>query len=163
MGTAVKWGVILAVTVTVFNLIWVLAGLHTSPVAVMGYLAVVTILAILAVVLALKATASENPYGRQLLSSLVLGVVGGAVIFLTSWIMLSFVFPDTIPEQIAGFTSYYETLPLSDERVQQMISSLEGVTALGSAFQGATGTVITSLVIGAIAGAFLRKKQAVSG
>lgn len=158
MGAAVKWGVILAVTVTVFNTIWVLAGLHTRPTVVFGYLAVVTIMDVIAVVLALKATASENGYGRQLLAGLVLGLAGSVVIFLTSWVELSFVFPQAIPEQIAGFKAYYETLPDTGLDKQAMMDALDAATPLRLAADGAMGAFFTSLVAGAITGAFLRKK-----
>lgn len=159
MGAAVKWGVILALAVTVFNAIWVLAGLHTSLPAAAGYIAVVTILDIVAVVIALKATASENSYGKQLLGGIVLGVAGGALIFLTSWLMMTFLFPNVIPEQIAGFTAAYESLPLPEEQRQQAIDALQGVTALNSSFQGAMGALVTSIVVGAIAGIFLRRRS----
>lgn len=158
MSVAVKWGVLLAVVVTVFNVVWVLAGMHTNPVAAIGYLAVVTILAILSVVLALKATAGENPYGRQLLSGLVVGLVGGVVIFLTSWITLAFILPDTIPEQVAGFSAAYESMPIPEEQKTALVAALENVTPVSSALQGFVGTVITCFVVGAITGAFLRRK-----
>ena len=158
MGNAVKWGVILAAAVTVFNAIWILAGLHTNVAAGLGFLAVVIILNIVAVIMALKATAAENPYGRQLLAGLVLGAVGGALIFLTSFITLSFVFPNAVSEQIAGYTAAYESMPLPEDQKQEMITALRDVTPLGSASQGGVGTLLTSVVIGAITGAFLRKK-----
>jgi len=159
MGAAVRWGVILAIVVTVFNALWVLAGLHTSLTAAAGYLAAVTILDIVAVVLALKVTASENSYGGQFLGGVVLGAVGGVLIFLTSWLMLSFVFPNVIQEQIAGFTEAYQSLPLSDAERQRAIGALQGVTATNSAFQGAMGTLFTSVIVAAIAGIFLRRKN----
>ena len=43
MGAPVKWGVILAVIVTIFNAVWVLAGLHTSVASATGYLVLVII------------------------------------------------------------------------------------------------------------------------
>lgn len=158
MGAPVKWGVILAVVVTVFNGIWVIAGLHTSLGAAAGYLAFVTIVDIIAVVLALRACASENTYGRQVIGGLVLGIVAGVLIFLTSWIMLTFVFPSAVPEQVAGFTEAYRALPVDEARQEEMIAALDNLTPFSNAFQGALGTLLTSLVAGAIAGAFLRKK-----
>ena len=160
MQAAVKWGVILALAVTGINTVWVLAGLHTSPLSAFGYLGVVIVLDIVAVVLALKASASENSYLNQLLGGLVVGMVGGVGIFLTSFLMLSFVFPDMIPEQIAGFTAYYESLPLDDAQKQALIEPLKDVTPLNSSFQGAIGTLATSLIVGAIAAIFLRRKSA---
>lgn len=161
MGAPVKWGVILAVVVTVFNAIWVLAGMHTSLGAAAGYLAFVTLADIVAVVMALKAGASVNSYGKQVLGGLVLGVVGGVLIFLTSWIMMTLVFPDMVQEQVAGFTEAYRNLPVDEAAREQMISALDNVTPLSSALQGAIGTLATSVVVGIIAGAFLRRKGGV--
>ena len=159
MNAAVKWGVLLAVAVTVVNAIWVLAAMHTSPIAAMGYLAIVIILDIVAVILAFKASAGENSYLAQLMGGLVIGMIGGLGIFITSYLMLSFVFPHVVPEQIAGFTAYYEALPLDGEQKRAMIEALQGTTPLNSAFQGAIGTLFTSLIAGAIVGIFLRKKS----
>ncbi len=158
MGAAVKWGVLLAVAVTVLNTIWVLAGLHTSPASAMGYLACAIVMDVIAVIFALKVTAAENRYGGQFLSGLVLGVVGCVLIFLTSWLELAFVFPEAIPDQIAGFKASYESMPVAYEVKQEMMAALDGVTPLNSAFHGATGTLATSVIAGAIAAIFLRRK-----
>jgi hypothetical protein len=158
MGSAVKWGIILALAVTIINPIWVLAGMHTSMPAQTGYLALVIVLNLVAVILALTETASSNGYGAQLASGLVLGVVGGIIIFLTSFVMLSFVFPEMVPEQIAAFKAFYEAQELDEATKQLMISALDSVTPFSQAFQGAMGTLFTSLIFGAISAAFLRKK-----
>jgi len=158
MGSAVKWGIILALAVSVINPIWVLAGMHTNMAAQPGYLALVILLNIVAVILALRETASSNGYGAQLASGLVLGVVGGIIIFLTSFTMLTFVFPEMVPEQIAAFKASYQALEMDETAKQLMISSLDAVTPTTQAAQGAIGTLFTSLIVGAITGAFLRKK-----
>ncbi len=67
-------------------------------------------------------------------------------------------FPQAVPDQIAGFKASYQSLPVSEDLKQEMVAALDGVTPLNSAFQGATGTFMTSCVAGAIAGAFLRKR-----
>ena len=73
MGSAIKWGIILALAVSVFSAIWVLAGMHTNMPAAMGYLGVVILLNIAAVIMALRESASQNGYGGQLAA----GVRGG--------------------------------------------------------------------------------------
>lgn len=158
MDSAIKWGIILALAVSLFSAIWVLAGMHTSLPAAMGYLGVVILLNIVAVILALRESASRNGYGGQLASGLVLGMVGGGVIFLTSFIMLSFVFPGAIPDQVAAFKTTYAAMPVTEDQKQILIDSLATVTPVSSAFQGAVGTLFTSVIAGAITGAFLRKK-----
>jgi hypothetical protein len=48
--------------------------------------------------------------------------------------------------------------PAPDEQKQAMMVQLDSVTPLDSAFQAAIGTLATSVIIGAIAGIFLRRK-----
>ncbi|MGD8376412.1 MAG: DUF4199 family protein [Acidobacteriota bacterium] len=158
MGAALKWGIILVVAVTALNAIWIGAAWHTTPTGAMGFVGVAILVNIVAVILALKETAGENGYGRQLLAGLVVGIVGAIGIFLTSWMMLSFVFAEAIPDQIAGFTAAYQSWPIPDEQKAELVVALDGVTAVTSAMQGAVGTLFTSFIVGAIAGAFLRRK-----
>jgi hypothetical protein len=158
MGSAVKWGIILALTVSVINPIWVLAGMHTNMGTQTGYLALVILLNIVAVILALRETAGSNGYGAQLASGLVLGVVSGIIIFLTSFAMATYVFPEMVPEQIAAFKAAYQAQDIAEDTKQILISSLDAITPVSQAFQGAMGTLFTSLIVGAITGAFLRKK-----
>jgi len=158
MGSAIKWGITLALAVSVFSAIWVLAGMHTNMPAAMGYLGVVILLNIVAVILALRESAAQNGYGGQLAAGVVLGVVGGGGIFLTSFIMLTFVFPGAIPDQVAAFKVAYEAMPVTEAQKELLVASLDTVTPVSSAFQGAIGTLFTSLIAGAITGAFLRKR-----
>ena len=158
MGSAVKWGIILALAVSVINPIWVLTGMHTSMTAAAGYLVVVIVLNIVAVILALRETSRTNGYGAQVAAGLVLGVVGGITIFLTSVVMLTYVFPQMVPEQVAAFRAAYEAMSITEDEKQVLISGLDAVTPMSQALQGAMGTLFTSLIVGAITGAFLRRK-----
>ena len=47
---------------------------------------------------------------------------------------------------------------IAGDQIEDRMKSVEATTPVSGAAQGAFGTVITSIVVGAIAGIFLRKK-----
>ena len=119
MNIPVKYGLILGVIVGLMGFALATTGLHTNAMAPTGFVAVAIVINIVIVVLALRQTAPYSNWVGQILNGLVLGVVGAAIIFLSSWAM------------VTG-------------------------TPVSSAFSGALGTVITSVVVAAITGFFKR-------
>ena len=158
MSSVVKWSIILAVAVTGANVIFLIAGLHKNPIASLGFIGVAVVLNILAVVMALRGTAAENAYGKQLLNGVLVGAIAGVMVFAAAWLLLTVVFPNAIPEIKEGTAAFLETVPIPADQKEQQLAALEEASAFGNALQGLIGTFFTSVVVGAIAGAFLRKK-----
>jgi hypothetical protein len=73
--------------------------------------------------------------------------------------MTSVVFPDYYDELKVGYLEFFENAGIPDDRIEKQMQALEAATPVKSAAQGAFGTIITSIVVAAIAGIFLRKKQ----
>ena len=142
MNNALKWGVILAAVVTVINLVFLAMGLHANPIFSLLAVGLFAIVNIVVIVVALMKSRAEKGYGGQLVQSLLIGVVGGVCIFLASYVMLSFVFPDAIAEAQEGAIAMLESAGLPEAQLEANIEKIEGKTAMGDA-------------IGAI---FLRKK-----
>lgn len=158
MNVAVKWGLILGIVVAVLGFVFGAAGLHTSPMMAMVFVGLAIVVNIVIVVLGLRESAQMSSWGRQLLNGLVIGVVGAVVIFAGSWIMTSLVFPDYYDDLRQGYLEFFEGVGLPQEQIDAQMQKLEAATPVSSAMQGAIGTILTSLVVGAIAGIFLRKK-----
>ncbi len=159
MGPAVKWGVILAVGVSVVTLAMIGTGLHTNPILYgLGAISVFIVLNIVAVVMALRATAGDKGYLGQLGSGAVLGLVGGAAIFVLSYLITGVVFPDSIPEMVQANLELLGRSGLPEEALAAREEALRSTTAMSGAVQGLVGTFITSLVVAAITAIFVRRK-----
>jgi hypothetical protein len=155
MNAVVKWSVILVAAVTVLNLIIIGAGLHTNPLGGFLFISLATVFNIGVVFMLLRETRAGNPYGKQLINGILLGLVAGALIFVTSFVVLSVVFPNAIPEMIDGYVAFLESAPIDEEIRQAQIAAAQGTTAMAQAMSGLLGT---SLVVSALVAIFLRKK-----
>jgi hypothetical protein len=159
MGVVIKWSVILVIAVAALTVVINLTGLHTNPLAG-GIIAigVAIILNVWTLFMALRATATGNTYGAQLLNALMFGLLAGVLIFACSWILSTYVFPDTVHEMQAGFKEWVQNANLSEAQVQSQIAAIDQVTATSQAMNGAIGTLFTSLIAGAIIAIFKRRK-----
>lgn len=159
MSVVVKWSVILAVAITALNVIWPIAGLHTS-ILVGGtlFIALAMALNIWTLFMALKATAPQNGYGAQFLNALMFGLVAGVLVFASSWIVLAYIFPDCIPESTAAMKEFLQGSGLPQDQIDAQIAALEESGPMHNARSGAIGTLVTSLIAGAIIAIFKRRK-----
>ncbi len=158
MNTVLKWSVILVALVTLMNLILVGTGLHANP--LVGILGIVLAIGfnIAVVIMLLRKTRADCGYGKQLLNSILLGLIAGVLIFATSFLVLSVLFPNSIPEMIDGTIAFLESAPIDDDTRQAQIAAARETTATAQATAGLIGTFFTSLLVGAILAIFLRKK-----
>jgi len=159
MGVVVKWSVVLALAVFVLGVLIAVTGLHTNPLAGgAASIGVAILINIVVVFLALKQTSGENPYGKQLLNGALIGVIGGILIFLSSWLLLAVVFPDYLDEMRAGYTEWIEASGLPEAQMQKQLEAMENATPVSQSVPGLIGTFFTSLIVGAIVAIFQRKK-----
>lgn len=155
MEIPVKYGVVLGVIVGAMGFALAILGLHTSEVAPARFVIAAVIINVVIVVLATRRTAPYSNWGRQVRNGLVLGVVAAAIIFLSSWVMTAVVFPDYYAEFAAAARERAVAAGLSAAAIEEAEALASG-TPVGSAFSGALGTVITSVVVAAITGVFKR-------
>ena len=158
MNTVLKWSVILVAVVTLMNLIIIGTGLHTNPIAGILFVVLALVFNITALILLLRETRADCGYGKQLLNSILLGLIAGVLIFATSFLVLSVLFPNSIPEMIDGTIAFLESAPIDDDTRQAQIAAARETTAMAQATAGLIGTFFTSLLVGAILAIFLRKK-----
>lgn len=158
MNTVIKASVAIVVVVMVISLAMYFTGLHEN--ALIGGLGSLVLLigANIAIVFwALKQTAAENGYGRQLGNAALIGLVGGILVFLGSMLLLT-VLPDYLEEMKTMQIASLEQFNLPEDKMDAQIAKIEAITPVTSSMQGMIGTFVTSLIIGAIVAIFKRKK-----
>ncbi len=157
MNVPLRYGLILGILVTVINLAIPALGLHTSIGISAIFLVVVIAINIAVVIMALRQTAAVANYGGQVINGLVLGVVGGVVVFAGSWLTTSVVFPNYMAEVMEATRETLESFGIPSGEIDAQLAMGSSV---GSAFQGAIGTVVTSVVVAAITAIFKRADKA---
>ena len=155
MNIPVKYGLVLGVIVAAMGFALGTLGLHTSEMAPMGFVIAAIIINVVIVVLAVRRLALTSSWLQQVGNGLVLGLVGAVIIFLGSWAMTALVFPDYYMEFAEAARARAVAGGLSPEEIEAVVAMNTG-TPVGSAFSGALGTVITSVVVAGIAGIFNR-------
>jgi len=160
MNSVIKASVALAVLVTIVSVIFVAAGLHESS-PMLGIVLIVLFIGLNIGCLfwALSPTAAVNGYGKQMLSVVIFGVVAAVVIFGLSMLQTTVLFPDYIDESTTAMIEFFEDMDMPEDALQQQIAKAEARTPMGEARNGAIGTLITSLIVGAIVSIFKRKKS----
>lgn len=158
MNVPVKYGLILGVVAALISFVTVAMGPQVSAMAIVFPL-VATVVTIVIVFLGLKETAAEASWTGQLLNSLILGAVAAAIVFVVSWLSLGVVFPHYLAESAAAAEHALANAGLAPEMIEQQIQNLEEATAIGQAFGGAIGTIVTCLIAGAIIGIFKRESR----
>lgn len=162
MNVPVKFGLILGVVAAVISFISVAMGAQMSMMAAL-FPIVATVVTIVVVFLALRETAAEASWTGQLVNSAILGAVAAVVVFVVSWLTLGMVFPNYLAEMAAATEHMLAGAGLAPEMIEAQMQALEEATAVGQAFTGAVGTIVTCLIAGAIIGIFKRASRVEAG
>ena len=157
LNPAVRFGLILGVVVAALGYLVPILGLHTNPTMPAVFVTAAVVVNVVCVFLALRQTAADATWMRQVVNGLVVGVIGAVLIFAGSWTMTTLVFPSYYAEYAAGTREMLTAAGLSADQIAAQVAVIEGTTPAGSAFSGAIGAVITSVVAGAVVGAFKRQ------
>jgi len=159
MNAVIKAGVALAVLVWIVSVIWAVAGLHQmNPMVGFVFLVVVIVLNAGCIFWALKQTAAENGYGKQLLNVVVFGLIAGVLICALSMLNLTVLFPNYLEEEGTVLIEFIEGAGLPEEALQGRLEQIEARTPFRQSINGLIGTFVTSLIVGAIVAIFARKK-----
>jgi hypothetical protein len=159
MRGSVRWGVILGAAVAVLNLVFGLLGWHRTYEMSFVFLAVAILINVATVILCLRERAPSERWLGQLKNGFVVGLVGSVIIFVTSWLVTTAVFPDYFAEMADGYRQAYVDMGLSEAEVSDWVAATAATSPVRSAFDGVVGTIATSLVVAAIAGIWLRNKD----
>ena len=161
MNTILKWGVILGLLVEVWSYLYVAAGWHRSP-ATFNLFWVVVLIQIVVLVMALRETAAQGRrFGGQVLAGTLVSIVGGLIILVASYVLMSMVFPDYASEVVAMQEEALRAAGRGEEEIQQIVEMARRTSSpLRSAITGCVGTVITGFVFSLLIGAVVRAKGA---
>ena len=159
MKGPIRWGVILGSAVAVLSFVFGLVGWHRTFEMSFVFLAIAILINVLAVVLCLRERALTHGWLSQVKHGLVVGLVGSVIIFFASWLVTTVVFPDYFAEMAAGYRETYVNMGMSEAEVADLVAATANTSPVRSAFDGVVGTIATSLVVAAIAGVWLRKKD----
>lgn len=159
MRAPVRWGVILGGAVAVLSLVFGLAGWHRTYAMSFVFLAIAIPINAATVVLCLRERAASEGWFGQVKNGLLVGLVASVIIFVASWLVTTAVFPDYFTEMAEGYREAYVNMGLPDDEVAELVAATAATSPVRSAFDGVVGTMVTSLVVAAIAGAWLRRKD----
>lgn len=159
MNSVVKASLVLAALVALLSIIVQVSGLNANfMLSQMAFLVGAIAINVGVVIWALSQTAADRGYMGQLGQAAGIGLLGGALVTLTSWLFLAVVFPDAIAEMRAGAVAYMESAGISGADYDRQMATLDSTTPFSQSISGGVGTLCTSLVTGAVFAIFKRRK-----
>lgn len=159
MQAPIKWGLILGAAIAIQTFVFAVAGWHTAYNMAWVWLAIAIGLNVAAVVLCLRETASDRTWAGQLQAGLTLGVVASVLVFLSTWVVTGFMFPDYYLEMADGYRETLMGMDMSQDEVDQSVAAIAGTSAVRSGVEGVVGTMVVSFVAAAVAGVWIRRKD----
>jgi len=158
MSTAIKAGLLVGILVELWTFIVIAAGWHKDPVMMMLFFVVIPIETTV-IIMALKRTAADAPYGKQLLNGIVLSSVAGCIVFVGSYVLTTTVFPHYFDELRVAHADLLAKAGKSVEEIATEVKRTESMyDPIQNSMNGFIGTEVTGIIVSAIAAIFLRKK-----
>lgn len=167
MKTSVVYGVVLAVVSALLTLLLFFLGVHNDPEKLKSTRTILSLVSlaitVAVIVMALRAVRANSPdggltYGRGVLASCVVGLVGGAISAVFMLVYMKLINPDFLEANYQLAVAEAQARGASDTDVQ----NAEGIMRMftGAGFITAMtliGTPITCTVIGLIASIFVKR------
>ncbi len=158
MAMAIRAGVYLGVLVTIWQYLMGFTGWYKDPVLLnLFFLVIVFEIALL--LWALKRTAPFESYGGQMVNGLVFSLVAGAIVVCSSLVFTTSSFPHYFEEMQAMQARALAAQGLSKPDIDLQLAAAAAMqTPAMNALSGFIGTLVTGLLVSAIAAIFWRKK-----
>jgi hypothetical protein len=158
MSIPIRAGVLLGVLCVFWTFVMGFTGWYKDPV-MLNLFFLVILLEVGIVIWALRKTASSATWGGQVVNGLVLSLVASVIIFAGSLLFTTVAFPNYFTDIQAAQTEMLKAAGTSEADIKAQVAAAAAMqTPFINAITGVIGTVVTGLVVAAIAGAFLRKK-----
>lgn len=159
MHAVVKGSLVLAAAVAVVSVLFFVTGFHRNfMLSQVVFLVAAIALNVGVLVWALGKTAATSGYGRQLLHAAGIGLLGGALVVAVSWLLLAVVFPDATAEAREGAIVYMKASGTPQAEFDRQLEMLAKATPMSQSLQGGVGTLVTSVVAGAIVAIWKRRR-----
>jgi len=158
MNIPIRGGVLLGVLCVTWTFVMGFTGWYRDPVMLNLFFLVIP-LEIGIVIWALRRTAPTSTWGGQIVNGLVLSLVASAIIFAGSLVFTTVAFPTYFADIQAAQTEMLKAAGMPEADIKMQVAAAAAMqTPFINAISGVIGTVVTGVVVAAIAGAFLRKK-----
>ncbi len=132
MRSVIKASVALVIAVMVISVLMYVTGLHENAlIGGLGSLVLVISANIGAVFWALKQTAGENGYLRQLGNGVLIGIIGGVLVFLGSMALLTAI-PDYLEDMKEMQIVSLENSDMAEDKMEKMIAKIDAITPVSS-------------------------------
>ncbi|NWJ40641.1 MAG: DUF4199 domain-containing protein [Geothrix sp.] len=160
MHPTLRYGVLLGLGVAAWTCIFNLLGWHRQPpLYLLRFILVVVAYQVALLIWALRATAADGGYGRQVWAGVSISLLGSLIIYATSILFTTVVFPNHLQEAVAASRQLMAAQGLSPEQIEAVVKAQAPMqTPRASAMAGVFGTVMTGLFTSVIAAVWFRKK-----
>ena len=158
MNIPARAGVLLGVLCVIWTFVMGFSGWYKDPV-MLNLFFLVILLEIGIVIWALRKTAPAATWGGQIVNGLVLSLVASAIIFAGSLAFTTVAYPNYFTEIQAVQAEMLKSAGMTEAEIKTQLAAAAAMqTPLMNALTGVIGTVVTGVLVAAIAGAFWRKK-----
>ncbi len=158
MTIPTRAGVLLGVLCVIWTFVMGFTGWYKDPV-MLNLFFLVILLEIGIVIWALRRTAPTATWGGQVVNGLVLSLVAGVIIASGSLVFTTVAFPSYFADLQAAQTEMLKAQGLSEDQIRTQVAAAAALqTPVMNALSGFIGTVVTGVIVAAIAGAVWRKK-----
>jgi len=158
MSIPIRAGVLLGVLCVFWTFVMGFTGWYKDPV-MLNLFFLVILLEVGIVIWALRKTAASATWGGQIVNGLVLSLVASVIIFAGSLLFTTVAFPNYFTEIQSVQAEMLKAAGTSEADIKAQVAAAAAMqTPFINAITGVFGTVVTGVLVAAIAGAFLRKK-----
>lgn len=158
MSVPIRAGILLGVLCVIWTFVMGFTGWYKDPVLLNLFFLVIP--AEIGIVLwALRRTAAGATWGGQIVNGLVLSLVASVIIFAGSLLFTTVVFPNYFNDIQAMQTEMLKSAGMKQADISSAVAASAAMqTPVMNALSGVIGTVVTGVIVAAIAGAFWRRK-----
>ncbi|MGB5874704.1 MAG: DUF4199 domain-containing protein [Bacteroidota bacterium] len=158
MKPTLKAGILLGVFASIWALIVMISGLYEIE---WLFATVATLIVLLVLIWGLRQTAREGKsYGGQLGAGILMAVIGGVIIFCTSLLLTSVLFPDYLGDVASEGVETMRADGASEAEIDTYVAAQQ-TNPLLNALMGFLGTVGTGIVASLIISIFIKNKGSI--
>lgn len=160
MHPTLRYGLLLGLGVAAWGFVFNFLGWHRQPsLYALRFILVVVAYQVGLLLWALRATARDGGYGRQVWTGVSISLLASILIYATSLLLTTVVFPTHIQESVEASRQLMASQGLSADQIEGIIRTQAPLqTPRASAMAGVMGTVMTGFFTSAIAAIWLRRK-----
>lgn len=160
MHPTLRYGLFLGLGVAAWGLLFNLLGWHKQPsLYFLRFILVVVAYQVALLLWALRETAREGGYGRQVWTGVSISLLASVIVYASSILFVTVVFPTHIQESVAASRQLMAAQGVSPEQIEAVIKAQAPLqTPRASAMAGVFGTVMTGLFTSLIAAVWFRRK-----